>query len=55
MSVVIRPATVGDLADIFRFIHALAEYEKAPNEVILSVTDLEQSFWRKPTGLLSAF
>ena len=45
MSVVIRPATVGDLADIFRFIHALAEYEKAPNEVLLSTTDLEQSFF----------
>ena len=45
MSVVIRPAKVGDLADIFRFIHALAEYEKAPNEVLLSITDLEQSFF----------
>jgi GNAT superfamily N-acetyltransferase len=45
MSVVIRPATAGDLADIFRFIHALAEYEKAPNEVLLSTTDLEQSFF----------
>ena len=45
MSLVIRPATVGDLADIFRFIHALAEYEKAPNEVLLSTTDLEQSFF----------
>ena len=45
MSVVIRPATTSDLADIFRFIHALAEYEKAPEEVLLSVADLEQSFF----------
>ena len=45
MSVVIRPAIASDLADIFRFIHALAEYEKAPNEVLLSTTDLEQSFF----------
>ena len=29
MSVTIRPATVADLPNIFRFIHDLAEYEKA--------------------------
>ena len=45
MSVIIRPATVADLPDIFRFIHDLAEYEKAPNEVVLSITDLEQSLF----------
>ena len=50
MSVIIRPATVADLPDIFRFIHDLAEYEKAPNEVVLSITDLEQSlFGQAPT------
>ena len=45
MSLIIRPATVADLPDIFRFIHDLAEYEKAPNEVVLSITDLEQSLF----------
>jgi L-amino acid N-acyltransferase YncA len=45
MSVVIRPATTADLPDIFKFIHALAEYEKAPHEVVLSLEDLEQSFF----------
>lgn len=45
MSVIIRPATVADLPDIFRFIHDLAVYEKAPNEVVLSITDLEQSLF----------
>jgi len=47
MSLIIRPATVADLPDIFRFIHDLAEYEKAPNEVVLSITDLEQSLFGK--------
>jgi len=45
MSLIIRPATVADLPNIFRFIHDLAEYEKAPNEVVLSITDLEQSLF----------
>ncbi len=45
MAVVIRSATTTDLPDIFRFIHALAEYEKAPDEAVLSITDLEQSFF----------
>lgn len=45
MSLVIRPATKADLPEIFRLIHALAEYEKAPNEVILSISDLEESFF----------
>ena len=40
MSVIIRPATIADLPDIFKFIHALAEYEKAPHEVVLSLEDL---------------
>jgi GNAT superfamily N-acetyltransferase len=47
MSVIIRPATTADLPDIFKFIHALAEYEKAPREVVLSLEDLEQSFFGK--------
>ena len=45
MSLIIRPATVADLPNIFRFIHDLAEYEKAPNEVVLSISDLEQSLF----------
>jgi GNAT superfamily N-acetyltransferase len=45
MSVIVRPATIADLPDIFKFIHALAEYEKAPDEVVLSLDDLEQSFF----------
>ena len=47
MSVIIRPATTADFPDIFKFIHALAEYEKAPREVVLSLEDLEQSFFGK--------
>lgn len=45
MSVIVRSATITDLPDIFKFIHALAEYEKALNEVLLSIDDLEQSFF----------
>ena len=45
MSVIIRPATIADLPDIFKYIHALAEYEKASDEVVLSLDDLEQSFF----------
>jgi len=45
MSVIVRPATIADLPDIFKYIHALAEYEKAPDEVVLSLDDLEQSFF----------
>jgi GNAT superfamily N-acetyltransferase len=45
MAVIVRAATTKDLPDIFRFIHALAEYEKAPNEVRLSVADLESSLF----------
>jgi hypothetical protein len=36
MSVTIRSAIPADLPEIFRYIHALAEYEKAPAEVVLS-------------------
>jgi len=45
MSVIVRPATIADLPDIFKYIHALAEYENAPDEVVLSLDDLEQSFF----------
>ena len=45
MSVIIRPATIADLPDIFKYIHALAEYEKASDEVVLSLDNLEQSFF----------
>jgi len=33
MSLIVRQATEADLPDIYRYIHALAEYEKAPDEV----------------------
>ena len=45
MSVIVRSATIADLPDVFKFIHALAEYEKAPHEVVLSIDDLKQSFF----------
>ena len=45
MSVIVRPATIADLPEIFKYIHALAEYEKAPEEVVLSIDDLKQSFF----------
>jgi len=45
MSVIVRPATIADLPDIFKYIHALGEYEKAPDELVLSLDDLEQSFF----------
>ena len=45
MSVIVRPATIADLPDIFKYIHALAEYEKAPDHVVLSLDDLEHSFF----------
>ena len=45
MSLIVRPATIADLPEVFKFIHALAEYEKAPKEVILSIDDLKQSFF----------
>ena len=45
MSLIVRQATEADLPDIYRYIHALAEYEKAPDEVVLSIADLQQSFF----------
>jgi GNAT superfamily N-acetyltransferase len=45
MSVIVRAATPTDSAEILRYIHALAEYEKAPSEVVLSISDLESSLF----------
>ncbi len=45
MSFQIREAKPSDLSDIFRYIHALAEYEKAPEEAVLSIEDLESSLF----------
>lgn len=45
MSFVIRDATPADIKDIFRYIHALAEYEKAPEEAVLSIEELESSLF----------
>ena len=45
MSFVIRDATPADVEDIFKYIHALAEYEKAPAEAVLSKEDLIQSLF----------
>ena len=45
MSFVIREAKPTDIADIYKYIHALAEYEKAPEEAVLSIEDLTQSLF----------
>ena len=45
MSVKIRPAVPTDLPIILQFIHDLAEYEKAPDEVELSLDDLKDSLF----------
>ena len=45
MSVNIRSAIQADLPVILQFIHDLAEYEKAPEEVELSLDDLKDSLF----------
>jgi len=45
MHLKIRNAVQADLPKILQFIKDLAEYEKAPNEVVLSVSDLERSLF----------
>ena len=45
MQLRIRDAVRADLPKILQFIKDLAEYEKAPNEVVLSISDLEQSLF----------
>jgi GNAT superfamily N-acetyltransferase len=45
MQLKIRDAVQADLPKILQFIKDLAEYEKAPNEVELSISDLEQSLF----------
>ena len=44
-SVKIRSAEISDLPVILQFIHDLAKYEKAPNEVKLSLSELEESLF----------
>ena len=44
-SVKIRSAEISDLPVILKFIHDLAKYEKAPNEVKLSLSELEESLF----------
>jgi GNAT superfamily N-acetyltransferase len=44
-SVKIRSAQISDLPVILQFIHDLAKYEKAPNEVELSLSDLKESLF----------
>ena len=46
-SVKIRSAEISDLSVILQFIHDLAKYEKAPNEVKLSLSELEESLFGK--------
>jgi GNAT superfamily N-acetyltransferase len=46
-SVKIRSAEISDLPVILQFIHDLAKYEKAPNEVELSLSELEESLFGK--------
>jgi GNAT superfamily N-acetyltransferase len=45
MSFQIRDATPLDIDQIYDYIHALAEYEKAPEEAVLSKSDLSQSLF----------
>jgi GNAT superfamily N-acetyltransferase len=45
MSFQIRDATPLDIDQIYDYIHALAEYEKAPDEAVLSKSDLSQSLF----------
>jgi len=45
MSFQIRDATPSDIDQIYDYIHALAEYEKAPDEAVLSKSDLNQSLF----------
>jgi GNAT superfamily N-acetyltransferase len=45
MSFQIRDATPLDIDAIYDYIHALAEYEKAPDEAVLSKSDLSQSLF----------
>ena len=45
MSVKIRSAIQADLPIILQFIHDLAKYEKAPDEVELSLDDLKDSLF----------
>jgi GNAT superfamily N-acetyltransferase len=45
MSFQIRDATPADIDAIYHYIHALAEYEKAPEEAVLSKSDLNQSLF----------
>jgi GNAT superfamily N-acetyltransferase len=45
MSFQIRDSTPSDIDAIYDYIHALAEYEKAPNEAVLSKSDLSQSLF----------
>ncbi len=46
-SVKIRSAEISDLPVILQFIQDLAKYEKAPNEVKLSLSELEESLFAK--------
>ena len=45
MSFQVRDATPLDIDQIYDYIHALAEYEKAPDEAVLSKSDLSQSLF----------
>jgi GNAT superfamily N-acetyltransferase len=44
-SFVIRSAEKADVPRIFQFVKDLAEYEKAPEEAVLTLADLEQSLF----------
>ena len=45
MSFQVRDATPSDIDQIYEYIHALAKYEKAPEEAVLSKSDLNQSLF----------
>jgi GNAT superfamily N-acetyltransferase len=44
---IVRPAQEGDEVAIMSLIHALAEYEKAPNEVVNSATELRKHLFEE--------
>jgi L-amino acid N-acyltransferase YncA len=49
MNVIIRPAVKADCAAIMKLVQELADYEKAPNEVTVSMQHFEESgFGEKP-------
>jgi GNAT superfamily N-acetyltransferase len=47
-AVLVRPARPADVAEVLRLIHALAEYERAPREVVTTEADLDTALFADP-------